>query len=332
MKYGRRLFLFIFVLNYWNIYSQLINPELGSIIRETNLDTLVKYVNILTGEDSVTIDDKVYLIISRASDHPHSDSAADFIKQTLSKLDLLICDQKYSLTGRNILGIQTGTEYPDQEYIICAHYDAVTSYCADDNASSVAAVLEAARILSKYRTKHTIIFAFWDQEEVGRLGSDHGSFWSCGFSAIVFGEAFFSGDPNPYYHTTQDRIDKFNLEYYHKLSKLVVATISHLAIVDMNTYPENRITQTPCEFKLYQNFPNPFNVVTRIPFDISKTCFVSLNIYDILGNHVKTLVNKEKSPGEYEVIFNAKNLSCGIYLCELETGNTYYNKKMTLIK
>ena len=56
-------------------------------------------------------------------------------------------------------------------FILCAHYDAVDFYCADDNASGVTAVLEAARILSEYQFNYTIVYALWDEEESGKHGS-----------------------------------------------------------------------------------------------------------------------------------------------------------------
>lgn len=63
-------------------------------------------------------------------------------------------------------------------YIICAHYDAVTNYAADDNATGVAAVLEAARLLSCYTTEYTVIYALWDREENGLVGSKYFAQWA----------------------------------------------------------------------------------------------------------------------------------------------------------
>jgi len=57
--------------------------------------------------------------------------------------------------------VQEGYLYPEKQFIICAHYDAVDVYCADDNATGVAAVIEAARILSQYNFKYTLIYALW---------------------------------------------------------------------------------------------------------------------------------------------------------------------------
>ncbi len=74
-------------------------------------------------------------------------------------------------------GVLTGTEYPNQVWMVCAHYDDMPSGSvapgADDNASGTAAVLEAARVLSQESFSYTIIFALWDEEEQGLVGSDY---------------------------------------------------------------------------------------------------------------------------------------------------------------
>jgi hypothetical protein len=161
-----------------NEYSvQLRDSLIQSIINQTNLDTLTHTVNLLSGEDPVTINDSTYEFISRNAQHPHNDLAADFIFQTLDRFGLPTYNQNYSTTGRNVYSIQTGTDYPDQKFIICAHYDDMPSQPpapgADDNASGTAAVLEAARILSTLLTPYTIIYALWDEEEIGPIGSNH---------------------------------------------------------------------------------------------------------------------------------------------------------------
>ncbi|GBD87649.1 LVIVD repeat protein [bacterium BMS3Abin03] len=94
---------------------------------------------------------------------------------------------------------------------------------------------------------------------------------------------------------------------------------------------------TPASFKLFQNYPNPFNPSTKIKFTIpnvgtSLMKFVQLNVYDVLGNEVATLVNEYKPAGEYEVEFNAENLPSGIYFYQLRAGSFIQTKKMILIK
>jgi parallel beta-helix repeat protein len=86
----------------------------------------------------------------------------------------------------------------------------------------------------------------------------------------------------------------------------------------------------PHEFKLFPNYPNPFNPSTNISFRIAEIGFVSLKIYDIIGNEVATLVNEEKLPGEYRVLFNASGLSSGIYFYKLRIGNSSTGPKQML--
>jgi len=92
------------------------------------------------------------------------------------------------------------------------------------------------------------------------------------------------------------------------------------------------ITQIPKEFVLYQNYPNPFNPSTTIKFTISKTEYVNLTVYNLLGQKVKTLVSEEKNRGSYEVMFNALELPSGIYFYRIQAGNFVKTKKMMLVK
>jgi len=101
------------------------------------------------------------------------------------------------------------------------------------------------------------------------------------------------------------------------------------------------------DFKLSQNYPNPFNPSTKIEFTISQSPllggdgslpasgggrFVTLKVYDVLGNEVITLVNKEKSAGSYEVEFDGNGLTSGVYFYQLKAGSFIQTKKMILIK
>ena len=85
-------------------------------------------------------------------------------------------------------------------------------------------------------------------------------------------------------------------------------------------------------YDISQNYPNPFNPSTTIRYQIPKDGMVTLKIYDILGREVKTLVNNFKTKGRYEVMFDAINLSSGLYIYEIKSGEYKASKKMTLIK
>jgi len=86
------------------------------------------------------------------------------------------------------------------------------------------------------------------------------------------------------------------------------------------------------EYSLAQNQPNPFNPTTSIKYSLPEQQFVSLKIFDILGKEVATLVNEIKPAGNYEVNFDASNLSSGVYFYQLRAGNFTEMKKMILIK
>jgi Secretion system C-terminal sorting domain len=88
----------------------------------------------------------------------------------------------------------------------------------------------------------------------------------------------------------------------------------------------------PSAFSLEQNYPNPFNPTTNIGFRIADRGFVSLKVFDVLGNEIATLVNEEKSAGRYEIEFNASSLPSGIYFYKLTAGSFIETKKMLLLK
>ncbi len=92
--------------------------------------------------------------------------------------------------------------------------------------------------------------------------------------------------------------------------------------------PEN----IPELFSLLQNYPNPFNPATVISFYINQYSFVSLKVYDILGNEIENLINEYKAPGNYQLTFSGENISSGVYYYKLQAGSYSQVKKMVLIK
>ena len=90
--------------------------------------------------------------------------------------------------------------------------------------------------------------------------------------------------------------------------------------------------QAPILYYLSQNFPNPFNPTTTINYSIVKQSYVSIIIYDVLGNEVAKLLDEEKPIGAYSIKFNAEKLSSGIYFYRLQAGDYIETKKMILMK
>ena len=96
-------------------------------------------------------------------------------------------------------------------------------------------------------------------------------------------------------------------------------------------------TSLPNKFMVHQNYPNPFNPSTTLRYDLPKEAFVSIAIYDMLGNEVKNLVSTNQSPGFKSIQWNSTNnqgepVSAGVYLYSIEAGNFRQTKKMILLK
>lgn len=390
------------VIIYPLCFGQNFDPFIEATMDQVNLDSLASYVRILSGEDSVTIGDSTVLIEHRVS-YSGNDLTAEYIKDKLVSFGLNAVEENFSESGRNVYSIQTGTTYPKQYFIYCAHYDAVTLFCADDNASGSAQVLEAARILSQQHFDYSIIYALWDEEEIGKRGSkyfaskadsskmdilgiinnemsgydsdgdglmdihtrdyansvllsevlyavdslynlalepviynpgtsasDQSSFWFYGYSAVEFCQAYYGKDYNPYYHTQQDRIDKFNMPYFHNMAKLGIGSLASLANANfVLSVPENNTL--PNSVKI-NNFPNPFNSSTIIEYQLPQSDYISLNVFNSLGQKITNIFNGFKDAGNYKIHFNGSNLSSGVYFVTFKTNNSIFSHKILLLK
>ncbi len=109
-----------------------------------------------------------------------------------------------------------------------------------------------------------------------------------------------------------------------------IDSLYSITTIKYSQYPQKRSENF--SFMLQQNFPNPFNSGTKISYSIPQESFVTLKIYDILGREVATIVNEENQIGNYEINFDAKNLTSGIYFYKLQAGSLIETKKMVLMK
>jgi hypothetical protein len=90
--------------------------------------------------------------------------------------------------------------------------------------------------------------------------------------------------------------------------------------------------ELPTVFKLYNNYPNPFNPATTIKYDVPRGSNISITIYDVLGKEVDKLVNGFIQPGRYEVLWDARNYASGTYFYRFESESYVNVKKMVLVK
>jgi hypothetical protein len=106
--------------------------------------------------------------------------------------------------------------------------------------------------------------------------------------------------------------------------------------ISSSSTPKISIKQTndqkPANFELFQNYPNPFNPVTEINYSIPQNGVVTLKIYNLLGEEVAALVNRQQKAGNYTVNFNASKLTSGVYMYRIQVGDFTSTKKMTFLK
>jgi hypothetical protein len=308
MKQTLQYLLLSFFILQSNIFSQ--STVVQQIINSVKQDSIIYFVRELSGGVPTIINGTSQTIISRNKNQAGNALAETYIKQKLQSYGLVTAIQSFSSSGKNVLATQPGTEFPNKKFIICAHYDdmpsGTTAPGADDNASGTSAVLEAARIFSQYTFPYTIVYALWDEEEQGLIGSDyyatqaaaagdsilgvinldmisydsnndgicnihnrsvgssvqlynkmveinsqyginlsivsynpgstysdHASFWSNGYGAILLIED--DNDFHPNYHTVNDLLQFFNQPYFVKNTKLALAALATLALnLDLN--------------------------------------------------------------------------------------------------
>lgn len=119
-----------------------------------------------------------------------------------------------------------------------------------------------------------------------------------------------------------------------------VSLMKYYSNIAQNYYDSSVVVSVPSKtneiilkkYFLGQNYPNPFNPSTTIRYQVPEHSFVSVKVYDILGNEIATLVNEEKPAGSYEVEFNGSDLTSGIYFYQLQSSSFMQTKKTILLK
>lgn len=282
------------------------HPAVQQAIDAVSADSLAWRLQRLSGEAPVDTGTGDLLILSRHKSRPGNALAAQWIRQEFIRMGYAPAVQAFGATGENVLAMKPGAVHPERKVIICAHYDcmpaAATAPGADDDGSGACAVLEAARVLAPHAFENTVVFALWDEEEQGLVGSgyhaaaaagndediagvvamdaigydgdgdglmrihtrpignsiaikdsalmvnaayglglpiaindpgatysDHASFWTRGYGAILVIEDF-DQDPNPYYHTANDRLQHLDTAYWRGLARLAIGTAAVLAV------------------------------------------------------------------------------------------------------
>ncbi len=367
------------------------SSTIQKIIDEVNIDSLRIYVEELSGEKEVIINGEKHKIFTRYFRSYGNDLAADYLADRLESFGLESERQEFTRTDdsslfSNIYAIQKGKIFPDEYYVIGSHYDSITfsgdsATGADDNASGCAAVLEAARILSKYELDYSVIYSFFDAEEIGLLGSsyfaknlvdnnkvvkcaispdmigydgnndneihirttdlnseyysdiiydinyiydiglftrlisyvnsygtsDYFSFFNYNISALGILEDL-SSDINIYFHSIHDSIKYFNMDYFHKNSKLIIASLATFVNNKLMSVSENVSCSNNLDYSL-----NPNPAVNYISINTGTDLIDSkYEIIDIYSN--KLLSGKISNNAS----INISGLASGMYFIILK--------------
>ena len=115
---------------------------------------------------------------------------------------------------------------------------------------------------------------------------------------------------------------------YSQLSGCIIGDSTYGTILSV----DQSVPKSVKGYALYQNYPNPFNPVTSINYTIPNSDFVSIEVYDVLGNKIETLVNEYKTAGNYQAEFNGSNISSGVYFCRMQDGDFVKTRKMILLR
>jgi len=133
-----------------------------------------------------------------------------------------------------------------------------------------------------------------------------------------------SGDKIKFRATITDTSIFYNVVHYPDTGWVVMNVLPPILNVE--------IENLPTDYELAQNFPNPFNPLTTIRYQIPEPAHVTIIVYDVLGNEIEIIVKEEQHGGSYEIDFDGSALTSGIYYYRIITDNFSQTKKMILLK
>ncbi len=146
-------------------------------------------------------------------------------------------------------------------------------------------------------------------------------------SGILSASGFFSNDDLSFVFSAGNPIVG---EFGNSSISLVPVSVPDLVVIPTST---ESLSEIPRVFDLSQNYPNPFNPSTIINYAVPKASDITIDVFDILGKKVASLVNQRQTAGNYSVQFNALNLASGVYIYTLRVnGKALKSEKMLLIK
>jgi len=172
------------------------------------------------------------------------------------------------------------------------------------------------------------------------------SYYSDGVNTTDYDTLGAINEPQSYDYSLSFSLDtayvKIGYNFYYKIGAVDAGIVPETLeipysgfyelIYDPNFVSVDETNNSIDNYALYQNYPNPFNPSTIMKYQIPELSFVTIKVYDVLGNEVAILVSEEKSAGIYEVEFDASRLTSGVYFYQLSAGDYTDTKKMILLR
>ncbi len=156
--------------------------------------------------------------------------------------------------------------------------------------------------------------------------------WAVGTSGNIFGTTNGGGSWTSQVNNAGTDIHAVQFVDANTGWAVAGSTILHTTSGGVTSVGTSRFGEQPQSFKLMQNYPNPFNPTTTIRFSLPTSSYVTLKVYNILGQEIATLVNGERTPGEYTIEWQSSAFPSGVYFYRLSAGNFSSVKKMVLMK
>ena len=222
--------------------------------------------------------------------------------------------------GNFLLATREGAEFFNQDL---KDYCGITQMSGLSDVTELIAMDDSLSNMPALPSHTRVQFALLDagSEAVPIFDDNAGTNWIAGFRIQKDNEgAFIYIAGRPY------RYD--NSASYQNYDYIINNWMNYIPVNVDDEIPAGQITS----YRLFQNYPNPFNPATTIKYQLPDAGFVSLKVYDIMGQEVAELVNERKGPGVYSVNFDASSLSSGLYIYTLNSGDYSVSKKMLLIK
>jgi len=175
-------------------------------------------------------------------------------------------------------------------------------------------------------TADGLAVTFTDESMAGDASIDYWS-WN-------FGDGNAAAYQNPTH--TYDISGTYFVQLYVQDINELIDTTSHAIILDESAGSEE-MSSIPDKFDLHQNYPNPFNPKTKIVFDVPKISKINIEIFNIYGQKIQTLMNNEIQPGLHSLVWdgrdkNEKELSSGIYFYRMRSDSFFKSQKLILLK